>query len=120
MRVYIAGPMTGLPEHNFPAFNQAAAALRAKGYDAVSPVEVNQESEGQPGVWHLCMRRDIAALMSCDGVALLPGWIESPGASLERYVASAVSIPCHELAHYLSTATGRLPANHHFKEATTP
>jgi hypothetical protein len=24
-RVYIAGPMTGLPDYNFPAFNAAAA-----------------------------------------------------------------------------------------------
>lgn len=109
MRVYIAGPMTGLPDHNFPAFRKAALDLRACGYDAVSPVEVNEnyETDDQPGVWHLCMRRDIAALMSCDAIAMLPGWMESPGATLERYVAAAVYMPCHEIKHFLQPATSR-------------
>ena len=35
-RIYIAGPMTGYPELNFPAFHAAANSLRAQGYDAVN------------------------------------------------------------------------------------
>ena len=47
MRVYISGPMSGLPELNFPAFHAAAASLRAKGLDVVNPAEINAEHPGQ-------------------------------------------------------------------------
>lgn len=39
-RIYISGPMTGLPEKNFPAFNAEANRLRALGFDVVNPVDV--------------------------------------------------------------------------------
>ena len=36
-RIYVAGPMSGLPAFNFPAFHEAAADLRACGFDVVNP-----------------------------------------------------------------------------------
>ncbi len=111
-RVYIAGPMTGLPHHNFPAFRKAACDLNRKGYHAVSPLEINGEQEGAPGDWMQCMRKDIAALVTrCDFVALLPGWQLSRGALLEHYIASSVGIMCQPIEHFLQTAAGRPPAN---------
>jgi hypothetical protein len=38
-RAYIAGPMTGLPEFNFPAFHAAAASLRARGFEVENPAQ---------------------------------------------------------------------------------
>lgn len=38
-RIYIAGPMSGLPEFNYPAFNRAAAVLRAQGHHVENPAE---------------------------------------------------------------------------------
>ena len=88
-RVYIAGPMTGLPDLNFPAFHAEAARLRALGFDAVNPAEINPE----PTVgWQACMRADIAQLVTCDGVVLLPGWERSRGASLEAHIAHALGM----------------------------
>ena len=83
-RIYIAGPMTGLPDLNFPAFHAEAARLRALGYEVSNPAEINPDPTAG---WEACMRADIAELVKCDGVALLPGWERSRGASLEAHIA---------------------------------
>jgi len=90
--LYIAGPMRGLPDFNFPAFAEAAAKLRAAGYGVVSPHELHSGALSLP--WSEYMRRDIALLCSgaIGGVAMLPGWEDSQGAMLERRVAVAVGL----------------------------
>ncbi len=88
-RIYISGPMSNMPEHNFPAFNAEAARLRGLGYEVVNPVDVNPD----PGVsWHDCLRRDLQELLTCDTIALLPGWQKSQGAHLEMHVAHRVGM----------------------------
>lgn len=84
MRVYISGPMTGLPELNFPAFNAAAAALREAGFEVVNPAEINPDGRK---TWAQCMRADIRELCTCDALALLQGWEGSQGAHLELQLA---------------------------------
>lgn len=70
MKLYIAGPMTGLPDLNFPAFHAEAARLRALGYEVSNPAEINPDPTAG---WEACMRADIAELVKCDGVALV--WV---------------------------------------------
>lgn len=83
-RVYLSGPMAGLPEHNFPAFYAHAEQLRAIGYDVVNSADLNPE----PGKsWEDCLRTDIRELCSCDTIALMPGWERSKGANLELHLA---------------------------------
>lgn len=89
MRLYLAGPMTGIEALNFPLFHAEAARLRALGYEIVNPAELNPD----PGMsWLDCMRVDIAELVKCDGVALLPGWEQSRGARLEQRIASDLGL----------------------------
>lgn len=88
-RCYVAGPMTGLPLMNFPAFNAAAAALRADGWTVVNPVEINGDPEADRVV---CLRADIRELLDCDTIALLPGWENSKGARLESHVADELKM----------------------------
>jgi len=78
-RIYISGPMSGLPDLNFPAFNAEAARLRALDYEVVNPAEINQDPAA---AWHECMRADLKALLDCDALALLDGWQRSAGAHL--------------------------------------
>jgi hypothetical protein len=89
--------MTGLPDHNYPAFAAAAERLRAQGALVVSPHELPANcpgcsNEGTPHSWGEHMRVDLAALVTCDVIMLLPGWEQSRGAQLEKTVAEAVGM----------------------------
>lgn len=95
LRVYIAGPMTGIKDYNRMAFAEAASKLWHMGHEPVNPHDV---CVGIPdGDWNACMRADIAALMTCDAVALLPGWINSKGARLEHDIATRLSMACRSV-----------------------
>ena len=89
MKVYLSGPMTGLPDLNFPAFIAEAERLRALGYEVVSPVEIN---DNQSAPWNDCLRDDLKALLDCDAIVLLDGWQHSAGAHLEMHVAHRVGM----------------------------
>lgn len=93
MKVYISGPMTGLPEHNFPAFMAAEDALSARGLEVLNPAQ-NGVVEG--ATWADYMRKDLAMLLQADEVYLLPGWIKSKGARLEAEIALALGMPTRE------------------------
>lgn len=88
-RLYLSGPMTGIPEFNHPAFHAESARLRALGYDVINPAELNPDVSKS---WHDCMRRDLAALLTCDTLALMDGWQKSAGAHLEMHVAHRVGM----------------------------
>lgn len=87
--LYVCGPMTGLPEFNYPAFNAAAAALRAMGYDVVNPAENCLPIEAP---WADHLRLAIAKLVMCDAVATLPGVEHSRGAQLEIHIAKQLGM----------------------------
>lgn len=88
-RIYIAGPMRGYPEHNIPAFRAAAAMFRGLGYDVVSPVEVGEALGGQDCGLTAAdfVRADLRELLTCEAIAVLPGWEASVGARCEAAVA---------------------------------
>lgn len=90
VRIYLAGPMTGYEGLNFPAFHRAAAALREAGFDVVNPAEINTDPTAR---WEDCMRADIAQLVTCERIALLPGWEQSRGARIEASIANALGMP---------------------------
>lgn len=102
--IYIAGPMSGIKDWNFPAFFKAEAELEALGYKVINPahndgatVQDALESAGPPespnNLWSWYMRRDLPHVMEADLLCLLPGWQNSKGASLEVHVAKAIGIP---------------------------
>lgn len=92
--VYLSGPMSGLPEHNFPAFNAAAHALRQIGYSVVNPAEFKTDTTAmtEAQAWRAYMQVDIKALVDCDGIVMLPAWPESRGATLERSIAQGLGM----------------------------
>ncbi|MFA9285071.1 DUF4406 domain-containing protein [Comamonas sp. SY3] len=88
-KIYIAGPMTGLPEFNYPAFNAAAAELRARGHEVFNPAENPVPACGS---WAGYMRQALAQLLQCEAIYLLPEWIRSKGARLESRVATDLGL----------------------------
>lgn len=104
-RLYLAGPMSGLKDSNYPAFHAAAAGLRAKGWHVENPAE-NPEPPCKS--WEAYMRMAIAQLVTCDGIALLPGWENSRGAKLEMDLALQLRLD----VVFLSTKTDFPRLNH--------
>ena len=56
MRIYISGPMTGLPDYNYPAFHAAAQRLTDGGHEPVSPTQIGQHPDW---TWEDYMQRAI-------------------------------------------------------------
>ena len=114
MKVYIAGPMSGIAAFNIPAFDAAAEELRERGFEVVSPAEVDgpitrevllQSPDGshddlpKDEGWSFYLARDFRILAD-EGVQLiatLPGWQNSRGARCEVAVAKELGIPALSL-----------------------
>lgn len=94
-RIYLAGPMTGLPLDNYPAFHVEAARLRAIGYHVESPAENPRQDS-----WLAYMRQSIRQMLTCDAVALLSGWEKSRGALIEHGLAISLGIKARPCAEY--------------------
>lgn len=81
--IYIAGPMTGLPDWNFEAFNDAAEELISQGLKVINPAANNDTTLP----YETYMRKAIEALLTCDTILMLSGWEKSNGARMEHMIA---------------------------------
>jgi hypothetical protein len=95
-RIYIAGPMTGYPHHNFPAFHEAATRFRAAGCVVANPAENFGGRTDLPRESYL--RADVLLLAQCDSIALLPGWEKSRGAKFEYLLAHELGLEVFDAA----------------------
>ena len=101
-KVYIAGPMTGIPEFNFPAFFSAQARLEKEGWKVFNPAEKDQEKDLDAEAvktgdakkaiaagfdFRECFLWDTEKVITADAIYMLPGWEQSPGAKAEHAVA---------------------------------
>lgn len=111
---YLAGPMSDVPQHNIPLFEQAAEDLRSRGYTIISPTELDggkfrdaamRDSPDISG-GDTCLGFTRGDLLSRDvklvyddvtGIIFLPDWHKSRGAKLEAYVALSCG---HEFKYY--------------------
>ena len=88
-RVYVAGPMTGIEDFNYPAFNTMADQLRAQGYEVENPADHGVVEGAQ---WADYMAYDLTRLGLCGMIALLPDWEKSQGARLEVLIAEQLGM----------------------------
>jgi hypothetical protein len=135
-RLYTAGCISGDDrpfDEKAAVFYEGAEALRDKGFEAVNPLDIGNDlcfhgedachdntlrrlkgkDQGAGQSWYCYLRHDLIEVLRCDGVALLPGWEQSPGARMEFDVATRVGIPAKPLREWLDerrTVVGVDPA----------
>lgn len=83
--IYLSGPMTGIPEYNFPAFNEAAAKMRHAGFTVLNPAELFNGAANRTRAEYF--RNDFRNVSECDIVLVLPDWQKSVGAVKEIIAA---------------------------------
>lgn len=87
MIVFLSGPMSGILDHNYPAFARVADTLRRAGFTVLSPHEIPPKAD-----WSGYMRASLRLLLESDLIVLLPGWEVSRGARRELDVARDVGL----------------------------
>ena len=102
MKLYISGPMTGVPDYNRGQFNRVAQELRNQGHEVLNPAELDDpqeirqqiEEQGYAAVWAEVLSRDVEAILcnGIEGLVLLPRWWDSPGARLEVLAAMSAGL----------------------------
>lgn len=112
MTAYLAGPMSGLPDFNYPSFHATAANLVAAGIDVVNPAELFDGDINRERAHYI--REGIRALLNCDHIILLPGWRDSSGALTELAVAHELGMKVTEY----QPGTGDQVQTQHSKEVT--
>lgn len=120
MRIFISGPVSGMPDNNVAAFATAAYRLRQAGHEVYSPVESIPAKCSHEQAMLMCLRElsrvargiyDCLAVFSFepwyDAMVQLDGWQHSNGARLEAEIADALGIKRASLREVLENP--RLP-----------
>lgn len=99
MRVYISGPIAGMPNRNEEAFRQAATYIESLGHKTLVPHDIPAYmhmgacppgyAEGDGHSSACWIRNDlIQMLMYCQAIYFLAGWEMSRGARAEHLVGT--------------------------------
>ena len=110
-KVYLAGPMRGVPEFNFPQFFVAAKKLEEAGFVVFNPAARDNQRHGtdvsqgnltgdmeQLNKEHgfdlrVALHEDLSFIcLEADMIAMLPRWQNSKGATAERAMAIAIGL----------------------------
>lgn len=115
MNVYIAGPMRGIKDFNFPKFHEVAREFRKRGHVVFNPAERDLKKYGKKilknagkgnaksvaknfGMSEMelardCFKSDTRWICeNADGLVMLPGWKKSKGAKAEHALAEALGL----------------------------
>ena len=93
LRVFISGPMTGLPNYNFDHFNEVAAKLDKHHIFNVNPVKICKKYKQEEVIKHkdvfdaMIAEQQRAEREECNAILLLDGWEKSNGVRLELQTA---------------------------------
>lgn len=106
-KVYLAGPMSGIKDFNFPAFDKAAQTLTDLGYEVFNPAQNDRDNgfdaTGLDGSMasatfkgfnlRHALKQDLTWICeNADCLALLPGYARSKGVMAEIALANALGL----------------------------
>ena len=111
MNIYIAGPMSGLPNFNRQSFEAAEQHLRAQGFSVIfNPIRQDIEMYGEDffegcptgsaeeaAKFNFSLRKSLSSDLSwicenADAIYMLDGWQYSKGARTEHALAVALGL----------------------------
>lgn len=96
--VYLSGPMTGIPNYNREAFNDAARRWEGAGFKVNNPARLEH---GYDRTYY--MREAVKSVLAADALVVLDGWKASVGAVIEVVIAGALGTPVYEDAEPLGS-----------------
>lgn len=100
-KVYIAGPMSGIKDHNKPAFDNAEDRLREDYIfkEIMNPINTELSHRVQAGelmgeeAYRLCMALDLKFICEeATALYMLKGWENSKGAKAEHATAVCLGL----------------------------
>lgn len=105
MRIYLAGPMTGIPDHNYPLFDHVTEQLRQQGHEVFNPADLTRmfygsldnflsmDSEHQLKAIRILLAKELTWIaVNAEAIYLLPGWENSYGARAEYALGAALKL----------------------------
>lgn len=112
--------MRNYAHYNYPAFDAARDWLIEKGWNPISPADLDRQvgitgftSELPDGFIFDALRRDFMALCQCEAIVFLPGWESSSGAKAERFVAENIGLKMF----HINPITGEIVAEDYVAES---
>lgn len=96
--IYIAGPMTGIKDFNYPAFDSAEKNWIERGWLVSNPTKHADGDTTKPYSFYI--RASVLEVLEVDALALLPGWQNSKGANLEYTIATLLDLPIYDALTY--------------------
>ena len=102
-RVYLSGKITGLTEEEYTRnFDRAEQHYRSAGFEVLNPVKISKAllKHKPDATYEDFMTADLKALQTCDCIALIAGWEDSPGAAREKAEAERLGLEIMQLRFY--------------------
>jgi|TARA_R110001583_G_scaffold77308_2_gene210558 hypothetical protein len=106
--IYIAGPMRGIEDFNFPAFDRQAQVLGKQGWKVINPAEMDRQDglpcsgpmEYDPAINYEdrefmrdALKRDMVAICDeCTAMYMMSDFETSRGARAEWHLAKALGL----------------------------
>lgn len=117
MKIYLAGPMRGKKDFNFPLFIKRSAQLRQLGHEVFNPAErdlkkygskLKSETGNEDDIKNTgfslrdALGADLAWICKhAEAIAVLPGWRKSKGAKAEVATAKALGLIVKPIKEFL-------------------